>query len=140
MITIDVMISGYVLKGITDEALKLFLQMQLAGTKTWYTSLILLRFSPSIFPARGWEIDRRSTFFHDSVVNIDEGANNNQSMPSIDSGFHDFMGFSNLVISNLQEFEKVATELGDRKFDDNGFNTLEKKFPSKPRNFWLYPD
>ena len=78
--------------------------MQLAGTKTWYTSLILLRFSPSILPARGWEIDRRSMFFHDSVVNTDEGANNDQSMPSIDSGFHDFMGFGNLVISNLQEF------------------------------------
>ena len=76
--TIYAMISGYSHKGIADEALKLFLQMQLAGTKTWYTSLILLRFSPSILPARGWEIDRRSTFFHDSVVNTDEGANNDQ--------------------------------------------------------------
>ena len=134
------MISGYVREGIADEALKLFLQMQLAGTKTWYTSLILLRFSPSILPARGWEIDRWSTFFHDSVVNTDEGANNDQIMPSIDNGFHDFMGFGNSLISNLQVFEKVATELGDRKFGDNGFNTLEKKIPSKPRNLWLYPD
>ena len=100
-ITIYAMISGYVLKGIADEALKFFLQMQLAGTKTWHTSLILLRFSPSILPAMGWEIDRRSTFFHDSVVNIDEGANNEQSMPSIDSGFQDFMGFGNSVISNI---------------------------------------
>ena len=78
MITIDVMISGYVLKGIVDETLKFFLQMQLAGTKTWYMSLILLRFSPSILPTMEWEIDRWSTFFHDSVVNTDEGANNDQ--------------------------------------------------------------
>ena len=98
MITIDVMISGYVLKGIADEALKFFLQMQLAGTKSWYTSLILLRFSPSILLAKGWEIDRQSTFFHDSVVNTEEGANNEKSTPSIDSGFHDFMGFGNSVI------------------------------------------
>ena len=61
----------------------------------------------------GWEIDRRSMFFHDSVVNTDDGANNDQSMPSIDSGFQDFMGFGNSVTSNFHKFEKVAIELGD---------------------------
>ena len=72
-------------------------------------------------------------FFHDSVVNINEGANNDQSMPSIDSGFQDFMGFGNSVISNIQEFEKVATELGD-SIDQYDSHVMSLEYPVSPSN------
>ena len=54
-------------------------------------------------------------------------------MPSIDSGFHDFMGFGNSVISNLQEFEKVAIELGN-SIDQYDSHVMSLEYLVSPSN------
>lgn len=68
----------------------------------------------------------------DHVGNTDDGANNDQSVPSLDSNFQDFMGFGDSVISNLQkEFEKVAAELGDG-IDQYGSPVMSLAAPISP--------